>query len=350
MNKRLQQRLRSALAPGMLVLGGLACSAVLLEIGVRRFEPQPAVRYRYSPDTLYEPIPGARFRYRRSEFDIPIEYNADGMRDRERSVRAGKTALRIALLGDSQTEAKEVPFDSTFGQILERSLQSRFPQRNVEVLNFGVSGFGTMASAVRYATLAARFSPQVVVYVFVDNDPEDNLERDAALYSLRDGKLVFARLSEGTPLERHLLDMLKRRTHSYAFLRFRLQQIRDRFQRRAMDTPSGQDVGVEATWSVLGLGLESLRDLVKGQGAQLLVFQTSSSGPAMTRELQDACSRLGLGHYDLTPVFAGEREDLSFEFDGHWRTAGHRIAARELERFLEQSVVLGDSTSSPHAR
>src|SRR5579872_2731842 len=40
--------------------------------------------------------------------------NSDGMRDRERTIARPPNTLRIAILGDSMTEAIQVPLDETY--------------------------------------------------------------------------------------------------------------------------------------------------------------------------------------------------------------------------------------------
>ena len=141
---------RQVAANGAIVLASLVLVGVVFEMGVRLFSPQPAIRYRYSPDSFYEPVPGARFVYRRQEFATPIDYNAFGMRDRPRQLERFPGELRLALVGDSFAEGKEVPFDSCLAHLLEGKLQERLGQRRVEVLNFGVSGYGTVASTARF--------------------------------------------------------------------------------------------------------------------------------------------------------------------------------------------------------
>jgi len=248
-------RLRAWGANFALVVGTCVAVVVALELVVRIFDPQPTNRYRFSPVSFYEPMPGARFVYRRREFSVPIEYNAFGMRDRERRTeRASNEVSRIALVGDSQVEAKEVPFDSTLGQRLERALQKALPSRPIEVLNLGVSGYGTVATRARYQHLGVRFRPDIVVYLFMENDLDDNVAKDARLYEDRGDQLIYRLLHDGRiPLTRHLLDGIKHHFQSYGFLKFRLEEIRRR-PRIAADgaAPAGIE---DKRWRVTRLAL-----------------------------------------------------------------------------------------------
>lgn len=100
-------------------------------------------------------------------FDVTgISTNSFGMRDRERVVQ--KTGPRAALLGDSFLRGFEVDNDHVLNRVLEGI------RPGVEFLNFGESGYGTVASYETYLTLAARFRPDVVVYFLYANDLIDN--------------------------------------------------------------------------------------------------------------------------------------------------------------------------------
>ena len=83
----------------------------------------------------------------------------------------------MALLGDSYTEALQVPLEQTFGAVLERSLSECPPLvgRPIEVLNFGVSGYGTTQELLAYVDRARAFDPDVVLLAFLPgNDVRDN--------------------------------------------------------------------------------------------------------------------------------------------------------------------------------
>jgi hypothetical protein len=329
------------LVAAALVAASLLLCLALLEIGVRWLDPQPANRYQFSPDTFYAPIPGARFVYRRVEFAVPVAYNSFGMRDRERSLAPPPGGLRIALLGDSQVEAKEVPLDSTFGQRLERRLQTLHPTCPVEVLNFGVSGYGTVATLARYHALGSRFSPDLVVYAFMDNDLADNVGKDRQLFTVREGSLVLQRLPTGARdrLVRGTMDFVKQHFQSYAFLKFRIGELRGRIHRRgvpAAAAPAGGSTN-DAEWEVMRLALAALDARVRESRARLLVVQAGTPAPETVERLGEECRRLGIELFDLAPALAAGGV-VRYIHDGHWRSEGHRRAALALEPLLDDAV------------
>jgi hypothetical protein len=74
-----------------------------------------------------------------------VRINSHGFRDVERSFDKPQNTIRVAVLGNSWTEALQVPQEKTYTAILETKLAgtSCFAGRHVEVLNFGVAGYST---------------------------------------------------------------------------------------------------------------------------------------------------------------------------------------------------------------
>jgi hypothetical protein len=91
--------------------------------------------------------------------------DADHERDKPRGV------YRIGFFGDSYTEARQVPLDSIFSRIVERELGGD----SIETLAFGIMGIGTVHEYLLSTRETARFDVDMVVYVFFENDPVDNL-------------------------------------------------------------------------------------------------------------------------------------------------------------------------------
>jgi hypothetical protein len=102
--------------------------------------------------------------------------NSDGMRDRERSVARPPGVLRIAILGDSMTEAIQVPLDQTYASVFEKSLEqcvgSDGPK--IEVLNFGVVGYNLAQDYLALKQKIWKYNPQVIVVALGDNAPIEN--------------------------------------------------------------------------------------------------------------------------------------------------------------------------------
>jgi lysophospholipase L1-like esterase len=124
-----------------------------------------------------------------------VRINSDGFRDREHTKAKAADTIRIAVLGDSYADARHIPIDQTFWGIIEQDL--RRSGKNVEVLNFGVSGYGTVEELLTLRQRVWEYSPDIVVLtVTTYNDITDNYRpfkraEELPYFILQDGKLVL---------------------------------------------------------------------------------------------------------------------------------------------------------------
>jgi len=167
------------LAANLAILFGLA---ITVEIGgqlyahlhpsykIIPFMPDPMLGWRIIPKS--EHIVSGRHWYAR-EFSSKVQTNSLGFRDHERQARKDNNTIRIALLGDSMVAAREVDFEKTAGQVLEKRLnQELFPKtkKKYEVLNFGVPGYGIDQIFLNWRTFVSKFKPDFVfLYIFEKN-------------------------------------------------------------------------------------------------------------------------------------------------------------------------------------
>lgn len=176
-----RNRMLEAVAVFLLVLVGGECSvrrenavaARAYADRVMRFVPDPELRYEAQPNSAC----GAG------------KTNSLGMLDVPRELLDKTGALRIACLGDSVGGDCSLPHDNTCAA-LERTLRDARGGRPTEVLNFSVPGYNTMQEARALELKAAAFDPDVVVLLYVVNDPYPDL----AISHFLPGKLKFQHL------------------------------------------------------------------------------------------------------------------------------------------------------------
>jgi hypothetical protein len=132
----------------------------------------------YEPDAScgYALRPGAEGFYRR-EGRAYVQINSDGLRDREHEKRKPADTYRLAVVGDSYAEAFQVEREKAFWSVLERRLAEcpALAGRKVEVINFGVSGYGTAQELITLREKVWQYSPDAVLLaVTTNNDVLDN--------------------------------------------------------------------------------------------------------------------------------------------------------------------------------
>ena len=133
----------------------------------------------YQPDEVrgYSLKPGVEGWYRR-EGAAFVRINSEGLRDREHSKQKPAGVLRVAVVGDSYAEAFQVEQEKAFWSVLEKRLAlcPALAGRQVEVINFGVSGYGTAQELLTLREKVWDYSPDVVLLaVTTNNDVSDNL-------------------------------------------------------------------------------------------------------------------------------------------------------------------------------
>jgi len=111
-------------------------------------------------------------------------FDADGMREPNLTVAKGSDTYRIALLGDSQVEGLQVPIQDTFGQVLNRRLseqlkqqlkqQSNAKHKQVQVLNFAISGYSTVQEYLQLKTKVFKYQPDLVILGYSARDLFEN--------------------------------------------------------------------------------------------------------------------------------------------------------------------------------
>jgi hypothetical protein len=137
---------------------------------------QTEVGKKWWPSTIYR-VDGAEFR---TEFRT----NAQGYRARPEPAPAGHS-FRIAMVGDSFTEAMQVPYNASFCARLERLLNQAGPSRPKVCINYGISATDLFDYWHRIVHDVLPVDPPdaLVLCVYPGNDfqptpPEDGFDAD----------------------------------------------------------------------------------------------------------------------------------------------------------------------------
>ena len=138
----------------------------------------------YSAPVWYQPDPRLGWTLRpgvqglfTAEGRAHVSVNAAGFRDREHPLDKPEGVYRIAVLGDSYSEAMQVPVQAAYWAQLPAQLAAcGFRRgREIEVLNFGVAGFGTAQQLLLLESVALRYRPDLVLLQFTNgNDVRNN--------------------------------------------------------------------------------------------------------------------------------------------------------------------------------
>ena len=290
---------------GLLILSSLLVALVLAEIGLRLAVISYPTFSRFRSDVGDSLLPGAEGWYTK-EGRAYIRINSAGLRDTEHPIRKPANAWRIAVLGDSYAEAMQVAMEESFPAVLERELGScsSLQGKEVEVINFGVSGYGTAQELLTLRHRAQRYQPDLVLLAFVTgNDIRNNskeLQKGGRPYFVfEDGELVLDnsfmqqrssrfRTSAAGELMYKLLPhsrVMQLLASAGSFRKHREEKRRDATKQEVEGYELGLDAAVykqpdtpawSDAWAVTESLLRLMHSEVKAKGAQLLLATLSN--------------------------------------------------------------------------
>ncbi len=322
------------------------------------FEPDPAIGFRLKPH--------ARMRFTTSEFTADIAINGAGFRDDEELGPKSPQERRVVLLGDSLVLSVQVPFQQTFGELLEQRLNSRSSPFRYRVINAGVQGYGPIEEQLFFRTIAGTVQPDLVLpVVFVGNDAEEAVRSQNKLEPRRAGQITADSLL--TRLRR-----LVRRSMVLQILRLRIVSATDRLSPSLAppEAPVQSYAAQPAPRIAEGLAIarRSIEDIARtasaagaataivlmparfqvddGDYGRLKEIVAAAGGSlirdAATERFNQALAPLGRPQLDLLPALRGALPgpDLFYQETVHLTPRGHAVVADALDRFIEDHRLL----------
>ncbi|MEH2171909.1 SGNH/GDSL hydrolase family protein [Nostoc sp.] len=151
----------------VLLLGGIVLGLAVVEIGLRIAGVEYKTFYTFDEHRGWAGRPYAAG-WVHDEGEAYIQYNSEGFHDREHSPVKPENTIRIALLGDSFTEARQLPQTQGVAAVIERELKNcpTLAGRDVEVMNFGVNGYGTDQELITLQEKVWNYSPDLILLNF----------------------------------------------------------------------------------------------------------------------------------------------------------------------------------------
>jgi lysophospholipase L1-like esterase len=381
--------MKRLLVPAAVVVGSVLVALLLAEVALRVMGFSAPVWYRPDPQLGWTLRPGMSAWFTK-EGRALVTVNEQGRRDRETTLHKPEGVYRIVVLGDSYSEAMQVEREQAYWSLLpERLASCGFqPGKTIEVLNFGVSGYGTAQEYVMLESQAIRYRPDLVLLQFTNgNDVGNNSfaldeEKNRPFYVLeRDGRL---RIDESFTSGRSFQDSVSwpRELSRRAADRSRVLQLVRTIRavptiRKANAADPGVEQGLEPVvlmppkdrlwkeaWQITEGLIGMTAEYATRNGAQFMLFTVPYAIQVHPqRELREALQaklgvddllypdrrlaefgqKHGIRVLPLAPQMqriAEERGIYLHGFEnsgmgrGHWNAAGHRLAAELIAQGL----------------
>ena len=300
--------------------------------------------------------------------------NRDGFLDIDHERAKAAQGVRIGFFGDSYVEAAQVSLPEVF----YRRLGDRLAGRGVETLGFGMSGWGTLHGMLAHRVYGRAYDLDVVVYVFVENDPGDSLleiqnhqigSKQKPFATLRGAPPGFevVWLTEGPQAHWYLAPLKWLQTRSlllqvvlarYEMLKARGIQVRANAREASMTERASSAVpdsnAMPDTWpdayrqaaaELLRRVLRQWRDEVHARGAEFYVLYVPRGEAQLEGRIPIAATwRPWLGQVttELEIPLVDPSQDLSRRieagdsvFDDHFSPVGHDEIAALLVRLFD---------------
>jgi len=325
--------------------------------------------------------------------------NSHGMRDVEHEILKTPGVVRVAVLGDSFTEGYPVSVEESFCQKMGLELVHRraFGGAGIEILNFGVVGYGTTQEWLALKTRVWQFSPDIVLLAFyAGNDLRENSEDFCAKWST---SRPFYRVSGRTisldtsflalppfsqPLEMALRKVVRESNSRFIRLLANLKRIIEGAGSNPPVTPDfnlaiGKDDSIfsepktpswDKAWKVTEALIDSMNRESGAHHARFLVatlttYEQVDPDLAARRRLEERlgvtdlfyadrrireiCERRGISVKNLAPDMQAYADSCHVYLHGfpnsglgigHWNAKGHAAAGSLLAQFLDGQVRL----------
>jgi lysophospholipase L1-like esterase len=368
-----------------LIAGSCIFALVIAEIVFRAVYYFPQPQFLRMDDVVGHRLRAGISGYYVEEGFSHYKSSSQSLRDREYSAAKPSGIFRVAVLGDSYCEAFQVGLDQTFHKIVAARL------RQVELMNFGVSGYGTAQEFLTYTHYARPFAPQLALLVICPgNDISDNSRALSGGYPrpyffLKDGRLEL----DNSFRQSRRFRLLRRWGPLYYFVtdHSALAESLDRWRRRlaqrrakqSREENQGTSATVEAglsrgifgppatpelrdAWEVTERLILELQRATRDDGTSLAIMtatmaaqvdpqvraQTAREHPDWDSDYADRRIRQfaeshGIPCLVLAPGFleyqtkTGRRlHGFGNASRGHWNAEGHRLAAEMLQQFLAE--------------
>lgn len=337
-----------------------------------------------------------------------VRINSHGFRDQERSYEKPPSIFRIAILGNSWTEALQVPLEKIYVSVLERELNAKacFAGKRVEVLNFGVAGYSTAQELLLLRHEVWNYHPDLVLLAFYPARDVANNVRElnnavtperSPYFLLRSDQLVLDDSFHSQPAlqprqiwlqnlgyqieERSRVLQAVNALQRFGKIRVAMAAVKERAERSGMDNleyaiyapPSLP--AMQTAWEVTEALFVAMRDEVRTHGAdfRIVILATRPQvipDPTQRAELASKLGVAGLNYADrrirqfadsagipvttLAPALSSYAETHRVYLNGfrpsnfgagHWNETGHRVAAETIAADLCTTALRDESAA-----
>ena len=343
------------------LLLSLICSAAIAELTLRYYKINATwmeinsgsygspYRMKLSEPWVFDSGKNWKSSFKQSEFNIPFQTNAEGVRDISHPIENPANELRIVALGDSFTMGQGAALEDTWPKVLEGLLEDKYGKERVRVLLGGVAGSDPVFAYQLFKRRLMKYKPHIVLLQINDSDVNDINARGGTGRFTSSGHLKNNR----GPSYEWLWEA------SYLFRLFMIEVMdcnssllvsNDEFERRNKEAVV-----------LLKECIEDFVELAKKKEFQFMLinhpysYHLEHSNPAiMTSSLLKDLDDEDVPSFDLYPTLeeiieregASRIEDYYWPLDAHFKPLGYELLAQGVFAEIEKIKLVQKSSWS----
>ncbi|MBC8495967.1 hypothetical protein H8D36_07460 [archaeon] len=290
------------------------------------------------------------------DFSVVYKTNSQGLRDREYAFERDPGMKRILVFGDSNTFGHGIPYGKRFTDIAENHFS------NVEIINFGVPGFGLDQKLIYFAKEGVNYLPDYAV-VFILSVSAWRYSTD--IYSNGSIDLRKASFSEFSSYDsttlyrldnqfRYQDSFLLRNSHFLSYVSYKLNIF---YLKKQLGAPLPFDSNLVANFSLYFPDRETHFSILRDRTAAIarefskiaeendikLIFVSidyhKESKPFLSQFQEDMLS-YNISYYDFGEeiLAASNQRPVTFKYDPHLNEYANKVIAQEFIELLEKEL------------
>ncbi len=263
-------------------------------------------------------------------------HNSVGWRDDEHALDKPDGTFRILGLGDSYLWGQGVKFEDICLTKLRFLLQKTMPDKTIETINAGISGFNTADELQQLKRSGLAYYPDLIILHFTLNDVEDDLYREGPKVEFFNNYTYIYQ----SP------DWFSRISYVWSWSRYRILKytLAERYIQECVDSFNTDSIG----WRHCQQALNDLRMICKENDIPLCVvifpFFIGLDGGYPFQPVHEIvaeyCQSLGIPVLDLRRYYKEFRgpELWVHPTDQHPNEIAHDIAAHAIADYLKANA------------
>lgn len=264
--------------------------------------------------------------------------NSQGLRDREYSIVKPENTYRIAVIGCSRIYGYGVYAEETYPKALEEMLTGKAGKTDIEVINFGVNGYGLTQMALNYTLNVRKYNPDLVIIQYY----RPSIFRVSQTEMWASQKPAFILSNGDLVLKNHPVPYNRFRSIEYGWMKHSVfyRFIKDKLLKIAHARKQKRKENIDEDKELHRICTEIFRFLKKNtdeDNAQLIAFTWGEDADW----LLPICEKGEVDVFILeqweNPEPWTERGDIENPPPtGHWSPLGHKYVATSIYTYLKQ--------------